>query len=210
MISSQNALRMIGQPVLREPHYNMLILRCPECGTVASIQDYPTLGRWANRWAIILSAFWLLIILGFTAGSMPAMIGSTGAFTSEVSRPYERSLRDNWDDWYVATYDAKPTNSWWRPDKFDEWYATKPPAQWLGDFGGFTGAIWQPELVFMLIPLAIALTYGSFMSLALVHRKRFTLALMSLIFLILGGSIFGAVWWQEGLSSIENFGDLAG
>ena len=44
---------LIGQPVLREPYYSMLIVRCPECGTVAAMQEYPQLGRWANRWSVI-------------------------------------------------------------------------------------------------------------------------------------------------------------
>jgi hypothetical protein len=29
---------LVGQPIMRETHYDMLILRCPECATVASVQ----------------------------------------------------------------------------------------------------------------------------------------------------------------------------
>ena len=47
---------LTGQPVLREPHYEMLIVRCPECGAVAALQEYPVLGRWAGRWAALLAA----------------------------------------------------------------------------------------------------------------------------------------------------------
>ena len=42
---------LIGQPVLREPYYQMFIVRCPECATVAALQEFPPLGRWSHRWA---------------------------------------------------------------------------------------------------------------------------------------------------------------
>ena len=54
---------LIGQPIMREARYDLLIARCPECGAVASLQEYPVLGRWANRWAALLGAAWLLAML---------------------------------------------------------------------------------------------------------------------------------------------------
>ena len=30
---------LIGQRVVREEHYSLFIVRCPECATVASVQD---------------------------------------------------------------------------------------------------------------------------------------------------------------------------
>ena len=55
---------LTGQHVLREPHYEMLIVRCPECATVASMQEYPLLGRWAGRWAALAAGLWFLLAFG--------------------------------------------------------------------------------------------------------------------------------------------------
>jgi len=63
-ICADCGFNLFGQPILREHHYNMLIIRCPECGTVAALQEYPLLGKWANRWSKLLAAFWLIIIFG--------------------------------------------------------------------------------------------------------------------------------------------------
>ncbi len=76
---------LTGQPVVREAHYQMLIVRCPECGTVASVQEYPLLGRWAGRWAMALAAAWLgcaLVLFLGTAGVLAASAKSVGRSAS--------------------------------------------------------------------------------------------------------------------------------
>lgn len=55
---------LMGQPIVREQYYKMLIVRCPECATVASLQEYPLLGKWANRWAVMLAVLWFVLLLG--------------------------------------------------------------------------------------------------------------------------------------------------
>ena len=37
---------LVGQEIVREKHYELLIVRCPECATVTGLQDYPRLGTW--------------------------------------------------------------------------------------------------------------------------------------------------------------------
>lgn len=55
-----------GQTITREPHYQMLSVRCPECSTLASLQEYPVLGRWGSRFGVVLALAWLLVTLGVT------------------------------------------------------------------------------------------------------------------------------------------------
>ena len=31
---------LYGQTIIREPHYGLLMVRCPECGTAAAMQEY--------------------------------------------------------------------------------------------------------------------------------------------------------------------------
>ena len=67
---------LTGQNIYREPHYDLLIARCPECGSVASVLEYPVLGRWANRWAAVIAALWVVVLLAVWLGS--AGVGIAG------------------------------------------------------------------------------------------------------------------------------------
>lgn len=61
---------LMGQPVTRDATYNLLIARCPECGTAASLQEYPGLSRWATRLAALLTvvyAITIILLLAVTA-----------------------------------------------------------------------------------------------------------------------------------------------
>ncbi len=39
-----------GEPISREPHYNMLITHCRRCNHVAPVQETSRLSRTAQRW----------------------------------------------------------------------------------------------------------------------------------------------------------------
>lgn len=67
-----------GQHVVREEHYAMLMIRCPECGQVASLHEYPVLGAWARRLGMVLAALWLFVMLVAVAATIGALTG--GAF----------------------------------------------------------------------------------------------------------------------------------
>lgn len=75
---------LLGQPVAREPHYQMLMMRCPECGTPASLQEYPVMGVWAKRWGFMLAALWLLACVLFVLITS-TLISSTAASVTERS-----------------------------------------------------------------------------------------------------------------------------
>ncbi|MFG0259295.1 MAG: DUF4199 domain-containing protein, partial [Phycisphaerales bacterium JB041] len=60
----QCGFNLHGQTITREPHYRMLSVRCPECSTLASLQEYPVLGRWGPRFGVILALVWLVFTLG--------------------------------------------------------------------------------------------------------------------------------------------------
>jgi len=67
-----------GQPIVREAHYGLVMVRCPECAQVAALQEYPSLGKWAGRLAGAGALLWLVIVLA-------AIIG-TGVFVHQRSR----------------------------------------------------------------------------------------------------------------------------
>ncbi|MEM7227696.1 MAG: hypothetical protein AAF432_02670 [Planctomycetota bacterium] len=73
---------LMGQPVLREPHYNMLIVRCPECGTIAAPQEYPLAGRWTNRFVSAGAVLLLLFSVAFFGATNLLMLGPPAGFAS--------------------------------------------------------------------------------------------------------------------------------
>lgn len=66
-----------GQHVVREEHYAMLMVRCPECGQVASLHEYPVLGPWAKRLGFLLAGVWLLVMLAALGATAGALMGGT-------------------------------------------------------------------------------------------------------------------------------------
>lgn len=126
---------LAGQQVVREGHYRMLIVRCPECATVASLQEFPLLGKWAARWGTLLAALWLLVMLAFSAGTGGAIFGLSLATTHnacrrvsvEVERRFaahvalqqgaDPSVHAGSIDWYGPSWvDA----TWWGSQNGDE------------------------------------------------------------------------------------------
>ncbi|MCW5767408.1 MAG: hypothetical protein KIT19_01890 [Phycisphaeraceae bacterium] len=78
---------LAGQSVVREPHYRMLIVRCPECATAASLQEYPVLGKWANRWGGVLAAGMILLTLLLALGTAGTIFGMSYAVSRVASKP---------------------------------------------------------------------------------------------------------------------------
>ena len=168
---------LIGQPVLREPHYQMLIVRCPECATVASVQEYPLLGRWANRWAALLAAFWLLIMLVWWIGSGAAIFGiSTGA--SEVAaQKYRNYLADEFQSWIQSRQASSGTPGTpgrvnWSTSDYQVWIEQQGPSELFQKAGGWSGALdWSVMWVWLALVIA-AFVLGCTWAVALMNQGR--------------------------------------
>ena len=48
-----------GQPIVREQHYDMVMVRCPECAAVAPLLDYPRYSHWARRLWAFVALLWM-------------------------------------------------------------------------------------------------------------------------------------------------------
>ncbi|MHC5024925.1 MAG: hypothetical protein ACYTGG_13650 [Planctomycetota bacterium] len=93
------ATNLLGQPVEREPRYDMYIARCPSCGAMAPVQMQVRLARWQGRWAAFLAACWLwFVAFTFLAGSAAVMGLATGT-ASVVSA--------DWGTWLRVRYEAE-------------------------------------------------------------------------------------------------------
>ncbi len=101
---------LYAQPVMKEEHYGLAICRCPECGTVAALQSYPTMTHWVNRFRALIAAIWIVILLAFFAGNIGAMTGMTAAACDEAARHMGNLIgRDHqiWEDQKLAQLKAK-------------------------------------------------------------------------------------------------------
>lgn len=83
---------LVGQQVTREPVYGMLLVRCPECNTAASLQEYPLLGKWASRWGAVLAAGWLLGMLVWGAIGVLLFFQIANTTVVEASSTLAREL----------------------------------------------------------------------------------------------------------------------
>lgn len=85
-----------GQMIVREEHYGMVMVRCPECGVPAPLMDYPRLGHWGRRFGMLTMIVFLgvLIAAHIAFGGMVAIWSTQAAMEStrepaiEVARAY--------------------------------------------------------------------------------------------------------------------------
>lgn len=90
---------------VRDPHYALLIARCPECGTVAALHEYPLLGKWANRWGRLLAALWLFIIFCFIQINAGLITGFSTAMAKSMLQPTATVISENFRTWALAKQD---------------------------------------------------------------------------------------------------------
>lgn len=85
---------LLGQSIVREPHYSMLIIRCPECAAVTSVLEYPRLAHWSRALGAIGMAVWLLLLLGATVGSTMILTGMTIHLSETAGHDYAYHLNN--------------------------------------------------------------------------------------------------------------------
>ncbi len=197
---------LTGQPVVRETHYDMLIVRCPECGTVASLQEYPLLGRWAGRWATVLAAGWFFFILAFTFATAGMIVGMSDMAANRASKPYathlaQRQYEDLTDQQAQGTL---PQQSLWviqqqQPVPLaildSAWMAKQDFPAILAEVGGWAAVI-DLKALWTWGWLALwALPFGCAWAVVLVHLRRRWLVAFGLVPVALAAALvlFGHV-----------------
>ncbi|MHC4211690.1 MAG: hypothetical protein ACYSWT_18510 [Planctomycetota bacterium] len=183
---TQCGYNLIGQQVVREEHYALLIVRCPECATVASVQEYPLLGGWAVRWGVVLAVLWFIFLVGMWPASSGIVCGMSITVTDEASRTYSRHLD--------ALFAASQTQTAGQPapgpggrivtipggtisfgpgsGNFGKWWQQQDHKVVLDAAGGWRGAV-DGDAFFILIPAGLLVFgVGWFWSVCLIQLKR--------------------------------------
>jgi len=177
---------LIGQQVVREEHYSLLIVRCPECATVASVQEYPLLGGWAVRWGVIMAVLWFIALVAWWLGSSGIICGMSFAITDEATRGYYHHLQQLQADSEAQTTGQTPSNTirtittptgtirlgGISSGNFGKWWEQQDHAALLADAGGWRGVI-EGDAFLILVPTALLVFgVGWLWSVCLIQLKR--------------------------------------
>jgi hypothetical protein len=211
---------LVGQQIVREDHYSMLIVRCPECSTIASVQEYPLLGGWASRWGALLAALWFIFLIGMWPASSGIICGMSVVIADESARSYSRYLTDlqSESEAQAAGQTAQagqPGTSVIRiqgttiqyssaGSDFEKWWLQQDHQALLAAAGGWRGAV-HGEAFLILIPTAfMVFAVGWFWSVCLIQLKRrwlvmcaaaiFFLACVFVIPIVLEWHTLGGSW----------------
>lgn len=181
---------LVGQPIVREPHYGLLLLRCPECGEAASVQEYPLLGRWANRLGVFLAACLVLAVILAFIGSVSATVGFADRLVSYSSMELGQVIGKRHAAWWEGLpQDEKdkitgggsgwtPAQSGWQYAE-SGWWAELDKAALLREVGGRWRAIdWVPALIDAIWAVPAGGMLGLFWSLAVLGQSRRRVALV--------------------------------
>jgi len=89
---------LYGQTVSKDPHYGLAIARCPECGQVATLQSYPTMSRWVNRFRALLASLWVSILI--------VLLLISTIFTIEIAMSSMQLASDELTDHIGASHES--------------------------------------------------------------------------------------------------------
>ncbi len=185
---------LTGQPVLREPHYEMLIVRCPECGTVASTQEYPLLGRWAGRWAALAAGLWFLFTLALTLASAGILVALASSVAASASQPYALWLAERQFAW-LKSQDPASLAQWMLSQPVSphsivdqNWWTGQDPVLLLEEAGGWATATDFSALGHWAWIALVAFPLGCFWAVALLHFRKRSLFIFGLVVVGVAGA----------------------
>lgn len=92
------AYNLRGQPVLKEEHYGLYLARCPECGTPAAVQEYPTLGRWPGRIRVFVALSYAMTVLGSLLMIMLLLAAMSEGLKETAAQPLAVEIAAAWAD----------------------------------------------------------------------------------------------------------------
>jgi len=170
---------LFGQEVFKEDHYQLAVTRCPECGTVAALQSYPTMSHWVNRFRALIAAGWV-VVLAFVFILQMSLVGTfADGMSSQAGMPLAKMIGKAYNEW--AEENEIATNiAGWGMNTTDYTEYIQVPQDWtdehldeiLDQEGGLVRAM-DKSFVIVLIPASIAgFVLGAFWSIVLLGASR--------------------------------------
>jgi hypothetical protein len=178
---------LFGQPIIREAHYGLIAARCPECSQIAALQEYPALGRWADRWARTLAALWVVVLFVAAGTQFGPTFGMLLAGVEIASEDFGESIATAFDESTRLSQGPIPGRSgmlggW--TDVDTEWWREHGNAL-IESKGGLTAVI-NHRFAWLLAPINIgSLAAGIFWSVCLLGARRRSVMIPAMLPLVI-------------------------
>jgi hypothetical protein len=198
------AFNLNGQTIVRERHYGLLMVRCPECGTGAALQEYPLLGRWAARLGYVAAAAWLGAMMLLVVLSALAVWGEANLVMEKTTRPYSDKIQALWAAHYseeqrkATAAGTAAAGAYWTPNVADEqeWWKKFDFERVFVELGGWRGAISWMGLWELFLGGLLMVCLGSLMAVCAPHARTGRRLLIGCAVIGLGGLFVIADWLQ--------------
>ena len=205
---------LYGQTVTKEDHYGLAITRCPECGTVAALQQYPLMSHWVNRFRAILAGLYIVMLLGTLALSTMAISGFAFAATDLASgnlanhigidfTQWEQDQAENANQNAAAAGAAQRFNGVQINGSF-RWVSISPVwvDEHLDESISSFGGIWanmDPSAYMVMLPAGlVSILIGVYWSVALLGATRKRALIVPTLAALVGGAIVIALNYDPG------------
>lgn len=175
-----------GATIFREQHYRLVAVRCPECGTVAALQEYPAISRWAARLSGLGAIAYLLVALGSLIIVGTIMWGMCEMVADDVTAPYQNRIDAAASEHVAKKNPANPVGVYMPPIVVQDWWEALPPSKFLADHGGVRGALNWWGLADWGYVFPLFLMFGVLWSVLFSHVRRAKLMLLMLLPTIIG------------------------
>ncbi|MBO6738957.1 MAG: hypothetical protein JJ916_03770 [Phycisphaerales bacterium] len=200
---------LYGQSVTKEAHYGLAIARCPECGTVAALQQYPAMTHWVNRFRLILGAIYVVMLLAVFVASTIGISAFAFAGSRVASANLGQYLIDDYNTWTAekeAEQAAQTAPAALQvtmpqlPGLLTSWSSNLSPEYMafrlkgaLDEFGSQWGNMNREWIIIMIPASIVSGAIGVFWSTALLGASRRRALLVPLASCLIGGAfIIGA------------------
>lgn len=200
---------LVGQPIVREEKYGLLIVRCPECAAVAALQEYPSMGVWAKRVGALAAAIWVIIVIAGAFAMGGALTGFTMMTVTAGSKPLADQIETDHRAWLNEQKGTTATMGYFSGVS-QVWWSQQDPRALYEASGGTPTALRRTAgaLPVMAIP---GFAFGVAISVLALHRRGWRLALLaaipiaiaaSFVTIIIRGSTGGpGVQWSGNLAT---------
>lgn len=177
-VCARCGFNLLGQPIVREEKYGLFVARCPECAAVASLQEYPTMGRWARRLGALCIALWALAMLAGSFAFGGVLTGFTMLVVQAGAGPFAEVIQEGHRLWLIEQRGATSQNVYYSTAVSEAWWLQQDHAAMLAKAGGASRAFLAASGAAPAVAIP-GFIFGVVISVAAMHRRGWRMALLT-------------------------------
>ncbi|MFT5423633.1 MAG: hypothetical protein ACI89L_001414 [Phycisphaerales bacterium] len=189
---------LFGQVITRDEHYHMPIARCPECGQVAALQEYPGLGVWARRWSAMIAAAWLLLVVAYLAFTLVMVSVPVGTWQDAQYRGLTTSIYEMYTNDTQGPETADQNRRLWSGLP-EEWLEAQDIRQRVAQRGSILSQL-DPEYPMVVASLWLMI-YATFLPwpILMTRARRIKVAIYLGLVLAVGAAFVGVIHHDQAI-----------